>query len=259
MGVLNVTPDSFSDGGQYALLNEAVKQADIMVSAGADIIDIGGESTRPKAKPVSTAEELSRVIPVIKAIRAVSSIAISIDTSKADVMMQAVEAGANIINDVYALRQPGALEAAAALNVPVCLMHMQLTPEDMQNAPKYSNIIEEINCFFTERIAACKKAGIKKSNIILDPGFGFGKTLEHNLLLLAEFDAFNIHDLPVLAGLSRKSMIGGLLNKAPSERVTGSVAGALMAVMSGAAIVRVHDVEQTSDALKIYNAVNNLN
>ncbi|ORU93412.1 MAG: dihydropteroate synthase [Cycloclasticus sp. symbiont of Bathymodiolus heckerae] len=259
MGVLNVTPDSFSDGGQYALLDAAVKQACIMVSAGADIIDIGGESTRPNATPVSVEEELARVIPVIRAIRSNSDAVISIDTSKAEVMKRAVEAGANMINDVYALRQLGAIDIAASLNVPVCLMHMQATPESMQEAPSYTNIVEQVNEFFVERLGACISAGIKKENIILDPGFGFGKTLQHNLSLLANLNSFKVHGCPILAGLSRKSMLGELLGKQVNERVIGSVSAALMAVVNGASIVRVHDVAQTSDALKIYNALHSVN
>ncbi len=259
MGVLNVTPDSFSDGGSYCLLDSAVNKANEMIAEGANIIDIGGESTRPKAVPVSIEEELLRVIPIIKAIRSTSNIAISIDTSKPDVMREAVEAGVTIINDVYALRRPGALDMAASLDVPVCLVHMQSIPENMQDVPSYSNIIDEVNEFFVQRVSACREVGIKKENIILDPGFGFGKTLQHNLKLLADLASFKVHGLPVLVGISRKSMIGDLLDKPANERMTGSVAAALMAVNNGASIVRVHDVEQTSDALKIYNAVQRVN
>ncbi len=259
MGVLNVTPDSFSDGGEFALVDTAVHQAKLMVDAGASIIDIGGESTRPQATPVSIEEELSRVVPVITAIRSVSNVVISIDTSKPEVMEQAVEAGANIINDVYALRQAGALEMAASLGVAVCLMHMQDKPETMQDKPCYSNVVDEVNDFFSRRIEACEASGIVEENIILDPGFGFGKTLQHNLSLLAHLDSFNSHGRPILVGLSRKSMLGTILDKSVDQRVIGSVSAALMAVIKGASIVRVHDVAQTSDALKIYNAVQSEN
>ncbi|HIF18726.1 MAG TPA: dihydropteroate synthase [Cycloclasticus sp.] len=259
MGVLNVTPDSFSDGGEFAVVNAAVEQAELMIGAGASIIDVGGESTRPNATAVSIEEELSRVIPVIEGIRSASDVQISIDTSKPEVMKFAISAGANIINDVYALRQPGSLEMAASLGVPVCLMHMQDKPETMQDKPCYANVVEEVNDFFIQRIKACEAVGIAKENIILDPGFGFGKTLQHNLSLLAHLDSFNSHGCPILAGLSRKSMLGEILNKSVDQRVIGSVLAALMAVMNGASIVRVHDVAQTSDALKIYNAVQSAN
>ena len=255
MGVLNVTPDSFSDGGRFTQVETAVQQALAMAGLGASIIDIGGESTRPNAVPVSIEDEIKRVIPVIKGIRLQSDIAISIDTSKPDVMKAAVEAGANLINDVYALRKPGALEMAASLDVSVCLMHMQANPETMQDKPNYSNVVEEVNDFFQQQILACDNVGITRDNIILDPGFGFGKTLQHNLCLLANLDSFNRHGCPILAGLSRKSMLGEILDKEVEERTFGSVAAALLAVTRGASIVRVHDVAETSDALKIYDAV----
>ena len=255
MGVLNVTPDSFSDGGRFTLVETAVQKALAMAGLGASIIDIGGESTRPNAVPVSIEDEIKRVIPVIKGIRLQSDIAISIDTSKPDVMKAAVEAGANLINDVYALRKPGALEMAASLDVSVCLMHMQANPETMQDKPNYSNVVEEVNDFFQQQILACDNVGITRDNIILDPGFGFGKTLQHNLCLLANLDSFNRHGCPILAGLSRKSMLGEILDKEVEERTFGSVAAALLAVTRGASIVRVHDVAETSDALKIYDAV----
>jgi len=255
MGVLNITPDSFSDGGRFTVVETAVQQALNMVEQGASIIDIGGESTRPNATTVSIEQELSRVVPVIKGIRLKSNIAISIDTSKPEVMKAAIEAGADLINDVYALQRPGALDMAAVLGVPVCLMHMQADPETMQDKPSYSNVIEEVNDFFKQRIAACKKVGITQDKIIIDPGFGFGKTLQHNLSLLARLDDFMIHGCPILAGLSKKSMLGELLNKKVNERALGSVTAALLAVVNGASIVRVHDVAETSDALKIYNAV----
>lgn len=255
MGVLNVTPDSFSDGGRFTLVETAVQQALAMAGLGASIIDIGGESTRPNAVPVSIEDEIKRVIPVIKGIRLKSDIAISIDTSKPDVMKAAVEAGANLINDVYALRKPGALEMAASLDVSVCLMHMQANPETMQDKPNYSNVVEEVNDFFQQQILACDNVGITRDNIILDPGFGFGKTLQHNLCLLANLDSFSRHGCPILAGLSRKSMLGEILDKEVEERTFGSVAAALLAITRGASIVRVHDVAETSDALKIYDAV----
>lgn len=255
MGVLNVTPDSFSDGGQYISKSEAIRQANLMTSQGATIIDIGGESTRPGASPVSLDEELNRVLPVIEAIRSTSDILISIDTSKAEVMKQAVDAGASIVNDVYGLRQPGALEAVAALQVPICLMHMQLEPETMQLSPQYNNVIDDVKSFFEERINACEKVGISRSKIILDPGFGFGKKLEHNLELLANLSEFKSLGCPILVGLSRKSMFGDLLGKPVSERTSASVVAAIIAITNGASVVRVHDVEETSEALKIYNAV----
>ncbi|PHS72663.1 MAG: dihydropteroate synthase [Cycloclasticus sp.] len=259
MGVLNITPDSFSDGGCFTTKSEAIRQAELMTRQGASIIDIGGESTRPGATPVSIDEELHRVIPVIEAIRSKSNMVISIDTSKPEVMKQAVGAGADIINDVFALRQPGALEMAASLKVPVCLMHMQSTPETMQHNPRYSNVIDEVKAFFEERINACEKADIEKSKIILDPGFGFGKKLEHNLSLLANLETFKSYGCPLLVGLSRKSMFGDLLGKSVNERALASVTAALLAVINGASIVRVHDVQETFDALKIYNAAQSLN
>jgi len=255
MGVLNITPDSFSDGGRFTVIETAIQQALKMVDLGASIIDVGGESTRPNATPVSNEEEINRVVPVIEGIRSSSKVAISIDTSKPDVMKAAVEAGANMINDVYALQRPGALEAAASLGVAVCLMHMQANPETMQDNPSYSNVIDEVNHFFTQRIAACEKVGIRRDKIIIDPGFGFGKTLQHNLSLLAKLDQFERHGCPILAGISRKSMLGEILNKKVEERLFGSVSAALLAVIKGASIVRVHDVAETADVLKIYNAV----
>lgn len=259
MGVLNITPDSFSDGGRFTVVETAIEQALSMADLGASIIDVGGESTRPNATPVSNKEEISRVVPVIKGIRSKSNVAISIDTSKPDVMKAAVDEGANLINDVYALQRPGALEMAASLGVPVCLMHMQANPKTMQDSPNYLNVIDEVNSFFTQRIAVCEDVGIPRDQIIIDPGFGFGKTLQHNLSLLAKLALFERHGCPILAGLSRKSMLGELLNKKVEERLSGSVAAALIAVINGASIVRVHDVAETADALKIYNAVQGSN
>lgn len=254
MGILNLTPDSFSDGGSYQHLDSAVISALAMLKNGATIIDIGGESTRPGAPDVALEEELSRVIPVIKAIREKSDCIISIDTSKAEVMRQAVHAGADIINDVRALQEPNALATAAELGVPVCLMHMQGQPRTMQANPQYIDLINDIKQFFVERIAECEKAGITRDKIILDPGFGFGKTLAHNYQILKYIDEFKIMGCEVLAGLSRKSMIGNLLGRDVDQRLAGSVAGALIAAQKGAKIIRVHDVTETADALNVWRA-----
>ena len=254
MGILNVTPDSFSDGGQYSSYEFACQHADDMVAQGAGMIDIGGESTRPGAAEVSLADELARVIPLVKYVAAHHDVWISVDTSKPEVMRQAVAAGAHLINDVRALMEPGALEAAAELQVPICLMHMQGEPKIMQFAPTYHNVIEEVSAFLTERIEACLRAGIPRELLILDPGFGFGKSLEHNYELLAKLDCFAQFDLPILIGLSRKSMIGNLLAKPTSERLAGSLAGAMIAAQKGAHIIRVHDVTETVDMLKVLQA-----
>ncbi|MCU8090029.1 dihydropteroate synthase [Shewanella sp. SM20] len=254
MGILNVTPDSFSDGGQYSSYELACQHADDMVAQGAGMIDIGGESTRPGAAEVSLADELARVIPLVKYVAAHHDVWISVDTSKPEVMRQAVAAGAHLINDVRALMEPGALEAAAELQVPICLMHMQGEPKSMQFAPTYHNVIEEVSVFLTERIEACLRAGIPRELLILDPGFGFGKSLEHNYELLAKLDCFAQFDLPILIGLSRKSMIGNLLAKPTSERLAGSLAGAMIAAQKGAHIIRVHDVTETVDMLKVLQA-----
>ncbi|KQA17948.1 dihydropteroate synthase [Vibrio metoecus] len=252
MGILNTTPDSFSDGGSYIQLDKALMKAQQMIDAGVAIIDIGGESTRPGAPDVSLEEELQRVIPLITAIRQQNAqVWISIDTSKAEVMRQAIVAGADLINDVRALQEPGALDVAAQAQVPVCIMHMQGQPRTMQMAPQYGNVVEDVCAFLVERIAACEAAGIKRENIILDPGFGFGKSIQHNYHLLAHLEQFHRFGLPVLAGMSRKSMIFKTLNKQPAECVAGSVACATLAASKGAQIIRVHDVEQTLDALKI--------
>lgn len=253
MGILNVTPDSFSDGGEFAVFEAACRHADEMVAQGAGIIDIGGESTRPGAADVSLEEELKRVIPLVEYVAKHHDVWISVDTSKAEVMRQAVQAGAHIINDVRALQEPGALEAAAGLNVPVCLMHMQGQPRTMQTAPEYQDVVNDIKVFFEERIRACESAGIAKQHIMLDVGFGFGKTLEHNYQLLARLDEFNEMGLPMLIGLSRKSMIGNLLGREPKDRLAGSLAGAIMSLQSGAHIIRVHDVAETVDTVKVFN------
>lgn len=254
MGILNVTPDSFSDGGQYSSYELACQHADDMVAQGAGMIDIGGESTRPGAAEVSLADELARVIPLVKYVAAHHDVWISVDTSKPEVMRQAVAAGAHLINDVRALMEPGALQAAAELQVPICLMHMQGEPKSMQFAPTYHNVIEEVSAFLTERIEACLRAGIPRELLILDPGFGFGKSLEHNYELLAKLDCFAQFDLPILIGLSRKSMVGNLLAKPTSERLAGSLAGAMIAAQKGAHIIRVHDVTETVDMLKVLQA-----
>ncbi len=251
MGILNVTPDSFSDGGQYYAVDAAFKQAQKMVADGASIIDIGGESTRPGASAVSLEEELARVIPIIKRISTQLDVVISIDTSKAQVMREAIAAGAHIINDVRALQEEGALQAAAELAVPVCIMHMQGQPSTMQDAPSYQNVTAEVVAFLQQRIIDCVNAGIKREHIILDPGFGFGKTLEQNYQLLADTSVFHQFDLPVLIGVSRKSMIGNLLQCDESQRLAGSLACATAAAQAGAQILRVHDVRETADVLAI--------
>lgn len=259
MGVLNVTPDSFSDGGRFLKTDQACKHAEVMIQQGADIIDIGGESTRPGAEPVSVDEELSRVMPVIERLVQETDICLSIDTSKPRVMKEAVAAGAGMINDVYALRQKNALDTAAQLSVPICLMHMQGQPIDMQNAPCYSNgIIGELCHFFDERITACHLAGIAKERLILDPGFGFGKSVTHNLELLKQMEGFFHYNLPILLGVSRKSTLGSLLAKNIDERVIAGVAVAVYAALKGVGIIRTHDIDETTQALAIINAINNI-
>ena len=256
MGVLNVTPDSFSDGGRFAAVDAAVAHALRMIEEGATLIDIGGESTRPGADGVSLEEELRRVIPVIEGLAKQTAIPISIDTSKPEVMRAAVAAGAGMINDVYALRREGALQAAAELGVPVVLMHMQGEPRSMQEAPGYDDVVGDVHRFLAERIFAAEMAGIPKRRILVDPGFGFGKTTQHNLALLAQLQRFTELGVPVLAGLSRKKTIGALTGRDdPHARVHGSVAAHLVAVQRGASLVRVHDVAATVDALKVWQAV----
>lgn len=257
MGILNVTPDSFSDGGRFNHIESAVNQAIKMISDGASIIDIGGESTRPGAVLVNVEQELERVIPVIEAIRRESDVWVSIDTSKAIVMREAINAGANLINDVRSLTQEGALNTAAQLDVPVCLMHMQGQPKNMQDNPTYDDFMGEIKSFFDERLLTCQNAGIKLENIILDPGFGFGKSMSHNYSLIKHFNDFSSYGLPLLAGLSRKSMFDHLLTLKIDERLASSLTGALLCVQQGASILRVHDVKETSDMLKILKTVNN--
>ncbi len=251
MGILNVTPDSFSDGGAYNTLERALTQALAMVEQGASIIDIGGESTRPGAAAVSVEEELERVVPVIEAIHRECDVLVSVDTSKPEVMEAAVAAGAGLINDVRALQQEGAPEMAAALEVPVCLMHMQGEPRTMQSDPHYEDVVEEVVAFLRGRIADCELAGISRSRLLVDPGFGFGKRLEHNLQLLRGLDRLRSLQVPLLVGISRKSMIGALLGDLPvEERLFGSVGAAVVAVERGADIVRVHDVRETREALQ---------
>jgi dihydropteroate synthase len=252
MGVLNRTPDSFSDGGVFVDFDTALRHAQQMVREGAAIVDIGGESTRPGAQSVSVDQELERVIPIIERLVRQIDAPISIDTSKPEVMRAAVAAGAAMINDVYALRQPGALEAARDCGVPACLMHMQGEPRTMQQHPHYQDVISEVKQFLQERVRTCEAAGISCERLLIDPGFGFGKTLEHNLELLRRLREFAVLELPLLVGLSRKSSIGTLLGGAPpGERLYGSVAAAVIAVMNGANIVRSHDVKPTVEALKI--------
>lgn len=258
MGIINVTPDSFSDGGAYLTTGHAVEQAKVLLKQGATILDIGGESTRPGAPDVTCEEELKRVIPVIAAIRNVSDCVISIDTSKAQVMEAAIESGADIINDVRALQEPNALQVAAKYSdVPICLMHMQGKPRTMQASPSYVDLFGEVKAFFEQRIAACEQVGIAKERLILDPGFGFGKSLAHNFSLLGEFEQFTQLKLPLLAGLSRKSMFGQLLNRETDARVAASLAGALLCAQQGANIIRVHDVQETADVLNVWHAARN--
>lgn len=256
MGILNVTPDSFSDGGAFSILENGLVQTDLMLSEGADIIDIGGESTRPGAQDVSLQQELDRVIPVIESISKRFDTIISIDTSKAKVMSEAVKAGASLINDVRALQGNGALEAAVEASVPVCLMHMQGQPRVMQHNPSYDDVVKEVMMFLQERISVCCKAGIAQEQIIVDPGFGFGKSLEQNYQMLANLESFHRLNVPILAGMSRKSMIGNLLQREIGQRLAGNIAVATVAAQKGAQLIRVHDVKETVDAVKIINMIN---
>lgn len=257
MGILNVTPDSFSDGGCYIEPEQALDHALQMIAEGAQIIDIGGESTRPGAKYVNIEEELKRVIPVISAIRAVNQkVVLSIDSSKAEVMQQAVACGADLINDVNALQSPGALQMAAKLQVPICLMHKLGRPATMQNNPVYENVVNEVLAFLRQRVEACERAGIARNQICIDPGFGFGKTLEHNLCLLKNLEFFKSLGLPLLVGFSKKTMFGKMLDLETEQRLIPSVAAAMIAVMKGATIFRVHDVKEHFQALKVYELMN---
>ncbi len=255
MGILNVTPDSFSDGGRHAAVDVAVAHALAMVDAGAAIVDVGGESTRPGAGAVTLQQELDRVVPVIEALRARSDVVISIDTMKPEVMRAACAAGAELINDVNALRAPGAIEAAADCAAAVCLMHMQGEPRTMQQAPDYDDVVADVNAFLTTRIECCRKAGIAGERLLMDPGIGFGKTLEHNLALLANLDVAVPQAYPLLLGVSRKSMFGALLERPVDQRLAASVAAAALAVWQGAAIVRAHDVAATLDAVRLAHAI----
>ena len=254
MGILNVTPDSFSDGGRYVAKSAAYEQAEQMVAAGADIIDIGGESTRPGAQAVSAQQELDRVIPVIEEVVRLGK-PVSIDTSKADVMTAAVRAGAAMINDVRALQEQEALNAAVAAQVPVCLMHMQGQPRTMQTSPSYDDVVSEVIDFLAERIQMCEAAGMKRDLISVDPGFGFGKTLQHNIALLRSLEQFRPLQVPLLVGLSRKSMLGQITGREVEQRLAGSLAVALIAAIKQARILRVHDVAETSDVVKVFSTI----
>ncbi|MBK4765294.1 MAG: dihydropteroate synthase [Pantoea sp. Brub] len=251
MGILNVTPDSFSDGGKYYLLDSALKHVNNMIKLGADIIDIGGESTKPGANNVCTEEELERVIPIIEAVAKRFNIWISVNTSKTKVMHESIKAGVHIINDIRALSYPGAIEIAADSKLPVCLMHMQGKPINMQIQPRYNNIITEINDYFIKQINRYQSAGISLNNIILDPGFGFGKNINHNYQLLYNLHKFHYFNLPLLVGMSRKSMIYQLLNVLPSQSLIGSLTCAIIAAMQNVQIIRVHDIKETVNAMHI--------
>jgi dihydropteroate synthase len=256
MGVLNVTPDSFSDGGKFMVAADALRHAEQMVAEGADIIDVGGESTRPGAQQISVQQELDRVIPVIEVLHSAVAVPVSIDTSKPEVMRHATAAGAGLINDVYGLRKQGALAAAAASGVPVCVMHMRGEPHTMQQSPTYNDVVADVIAFLSARRDECVAAGIPSASVIVDPGFGFGKTVAHNLALLRNLTALTALGVPILVGLSRKSMIGSLLDLPVDERAAASVALALHAVQQGADIVRVHDVKMTRDAVRMMEIVN---
>jgi len=256
MGILNVTPDSFSDGGCYQRVDEALYHAETMVGQGAVMVDVGGESTRPGASPVSEQEELDRVVPVVEALARSVDVCISIDTSTPSVMTAAATAGAHFLNDVRALERDGALEAASMTGLPVCLMHMKGVPASMQNNPLYRNVVADVWDYLDKRLSAAESAGLNKTQLLVDPGFGFGKSYEHNYELLQRLDELQTLGVPVLAGLSRKTMIGQACGQTlPAERVVGSVAGAVVCAMKGAAILRVHDVMETVEALKVVRAI----
>ncbi|MDI3325931.1 dihydropteroate synthase [Pontibacterium granulatum] len=262
MGILNVTPDSFSDGGtlydsSQLSLDQAMRRAASMVSEGATIIDVGGESTRPGATPVSLEEEMARVIPVVERLNSELDVVVSVDTSSAEVIREAAKAGAGLINDVRALGRPGALDAAAATDLPICLMHMQGSPATMQDAPIYDDVLDDVVAFLTQRVKDCEAVGIAKERLILDPGFGFGKTIEHNLRLLNNLDALHAQGLPLLIGTSRKSMIDHVLHRPVDQRLAGSLATVAIAVMQGAQMIRVHDVAETVDVVRMTEAVRN--
>ena len=254
-GILNVTPDSFSDGGRFDDLDRAVAHGCTLAAEGADLIDVGGESTRPGSRPPTLAEELARVVPVVEALVQRVPVPLSVDTSRPEVMRAAVAAGASMVNDVRALRSPGALSAAAELGVPVCLMHMQRSPETMQEDPRYWHVVVEVRTFLAERVRACLDAGIRQEHLVVDPGFGFGKTPTHNVALLASLDGLRSLRVPVMVGLSRKSVLGQLTGRAVGDRLPASLAAALIAAQRGAAVLRVHDVAATRDVLTVLDAV----
>jgi dihydropteroate synthase len=255
MGILNVTPDSFSDGGRYLRLDQALRHVQQMLEEGATLIDVGGESTRPGADPVSASQELDRVLPVVEAISQRFDTIISVDTSTPQVMCESASAGAGMINDVRALQRDGALMAAAQTGLPVCLMHMQGEPQHMQQTPQYASVIDEVSAFLIERVTACVQAGIPANRLLLDPGFGFGKTLEHNLQLFAGIESLRPAGIHLLVGVSRKSMIGQLLGRSVDQRLAGGLALAALAVRSGARIIRAHDIAQTLDVVRMTEAV----
>lgn len=255
MGILNATPDSFSDGGRYSQLDAALRHAEAMVLAGATLIDVGGESTRPGARPVSPAQEVERVAPVVEIIARELDVIISVDTSTPEVMLATAGLGAGLINDVRSLQRPGALEAAASTGLPVCLMHMQGEPGTMQNDPHYENLLGEVSAFLLERMNQCVAAGIDRQQLILDPGFGFAKTLEHNLSLFRRMEALHALGRPLLVGVSRKSMIGAVLGRPVDQRLSGGLALAALAMTKGARILRVHDVAETADVVRMIAAV----
>lgn len=257
MGILNFTPDSFSDSGQFFQLDKALVQVETMLQQGASIIDIGGESTRPMAEEVTLEQELERVIPLVEAVRQRFDCWISVDTSKARVMQEAANAGMDLINDIRALREPNALQTAVQLGLPVCIMHMQGQPRTMQLNPHYDDVVADVLKFMQQRTEQCLTSGIKKENLLWDPGFGFGKSVQHNYRLLQQLSVFCEQGYPVLAGISRKSMIGAVLDKTVEQRMVGSVSAALIGAMKGACILRVHDVGETADALKIWQATVN--
>ena len=257
MGILNFTPDSFSDSGKFFQLDKALFQVETMLKQGASIIDIGGESTRPMAEEVTLEEELERVVPLVEAVRKRFDCWISVDSSKAQVMQEAAKVGMDLINDIRALQEPDALQTAVRLALPVCIMHMQGQPRTMQLNPHYDDVVADVLKFMQQRTEQCLASGIKKENLIWDPGFGFGKSVQHNYRLLQQFSVFCEQGYPVLAGISRKSMIGAVLDKPVEQRTVGSVAAALIAAMKGASILRVHDVGETADALKIWLATQN--
>ncbi|MDP4547358.1 dihydropteroate synthase [Marinobacter sp. MDS2] len=255
MGILNVTPDSFSDGGRFNNVDAAVLRAKQMVADGATFVDVGGESTRPGAAPVSTQQELDRVCPVVEAIARELDVVVSVDTSNPVVMAETVKVGAGLINDVRALQRDGASEVVAEAGVPVCLMHIQGEPDTMQDSPFYRNVRREVSSFLTERVRVAEAAGVLPENIILDPGFGFGKTVEHNVQLLAGMEQMHMLGHPLLIGISRKSMLGAITGRDVNERLSASLAAATISAMKGASILRVHDVRETVDAVKVVTAI----